>query len=158
LDSNNFTVDGYYYLNNNDSSKISQFIFYPFPLEPYLGNVDSISVFDETIKKRIYFSKAKDNSGIIFPLQMEGYGFRKIKIIYSQQLKKNIAEYILKTTQTWGKPLESANYSLSVPDKIKIDSLSYAADSVKKINNKNIYYWSKKNFYPKIDFVFYFSH
>jgi len=157
INKNNFIVDGYYYLSNSDSSKVSQFIFYPFPTKPYFGNVDSISVFDDTFKKEISFIKAKDNSGITFPLQMESYGFRKIKIIYRQQLKNNIAEYILTTTKSWGKPLELANYKLFVSDKIKIDSLSYPADSSKFINNKHIYYWSKKNFLPQKDFIFYFK-
>ena len=158
LDTNNFIVDGYYYLSNNDSSKVSQIIFYPFPTEADFGNVDSISVFDDTFKKEISFYKAKDNSGITFLLQMEGYGFRKIKIIYRQRLNNNIAKYILRTTQNWGKPIESANYILSVSDKIKIDSLSYPADSARVVNNKTIYYWSKKNFFPREDFIFYFSH
>ncbi len=156
LETKYFTVDGAYYFSNSDSIKVKQIIFYPFPLAKELGNIDSISVYDSTERKVISFSKMNDNSGISFPLLMEGYGFRKIKIHYRQQLKGNMAEYILQTTKNWGKPLETANYSLCVPVNVKIDSLSYTADSIKHLGNKYIYYWTKKNFLPKKDFYFYF--
>ena len=44
LNGNSFITDGYYYFSNNDSLKINQLIFYPFPLgEPY-GKVDSVYI------------------------------------------------------------------------------------------------------------------
>jgi hypothetical protein len=156
LDTNSFVVDGLYYFSNSDSVKISQFIFYPFPTDQTLGDIDSAIVYDSTFKKRIEFSRSKDNKGISFPLTMEGYGFRRIRIYYRQNLKGNMAKYILETTKNWGKPLEIANYTLTVPENIKIDSLSYAADSSKIIDKKNIYFWSKKNFLPQKDFLIYF--
>jgi hypothetical protein len=156
LETKYFTVDGAYYFSNSDSVKIKQIIFYPFPVRKELGDIDSISVYDSTEKKEISFFNMSENSGISFPLLMEGYGFRKIKIHYRQQLKGNMAEYILQTTRNWGKPLETANYSLFVPDNIKVDSLSYIADSIKHPSHNNIYYWAKKNFLPQKDFYIYF--
>lgn len=158
LDTNSFTVDGLYYFSNSDSVKISQFIFYPFPVDETFGTIDTALVYDSTLKKKIEFSRIKDNKGISFPLSIEGYGFRKIRIYYRQELKENKAEYILKTTQNWGKPLETADYTLTIPDKIKIDSISYPADKIIQINASLIYYWSKKNFLPQKDFLIYFKY
>lgn len=156
LEPNYFITEGFYYFSNNDSANNNHIIFYPFPTGNKYGKVDSVSVFDNTFKKEISFSQQKNNTGISFPLTLEGYGFRKIKIVYRQRLYGNIAEYILTTTKNWGKPLETANYSLTIPVKIRIDSLSYPADSVKFDNKRNTYYWNKKNFLPKENFMIYF--
>lgn len=158
IDTKYFSVDGAYYFSNSDSVKIKQIIFYPFPVAKELGNIDSVSVYDTTENKVISFSKMNDSPGISFPLLIEGYGFRKIKIHYRQQLKGNMAEYILQTTKNWGKPLETANYSLTVPRNLKIDSLSYITNSIQHLGNTNIYYWIKKDFMPQKDFNIYFSY
>jgi hypothetical protein len=158
LDTNTFKVDGYYYLSNSDTAKTDQLIFYPFPQETGLGRVDSIMVYDEMERKELPVTSAKNNSGVSFPLSIEGLGFRKIRIVYRQSLKDHFATYILKTTQNWGKPLATANYTLTVPDYIKIDSLSYPADSVKVNHNIKVYCWNKKDFFPREDFNIYFNH
>jgi hypothetical protein len=157
LDTNSFKVDGYYYLSNSDTANINQLIFYPFPQKAGLGRVDTIIVYDEMMEKELVVTSAKNNSGVSFPLSVEGLGFRKIRISYRQSLKGNHAVYILKTTQNWGKPLATANYTLTVPDRIRIDSLSYIADSVNQSPGKKIYYWNKKDFSPREDFNIYFS-
>jgi hypothetical protein len=157
LDTNSFEVDGYYYLSNSDTAKTRQLIFYPYPQESGLGIVDTVRVYDEMEKKELLVTPAKDNSGVSFPLTIEGMGFRKIRIFYRQRLEGDHAVYILKTTQNWGKPLSTAVYTLTSPGYIKINALSYPPDSVKPGNDKNVYYWNKKDFFPSEDFRVQFS-
>ena len=157
LDATHFTVEGYYYFSNSSSTEVTQIIFYPFPDKDNLGIVDSVSVYNTFTNKELSII-SKNNSGISFPIFIDRYGFVKLKIVYRQSLKGNFAEYILTTTKIWGLPLEMASYKLFVPDKIKIDSISYPADSVKTDKVRDIYYFNKKNFFPKKNFEIYFNY
>ena len=70
-----------------------------------------------------------------------------INIAYTQTLLKNNV-YILRSTKSWGKPLQKAQYALTVHDSLSIESISYPTDSQKD----NVYYWEKQNFLPSKDF------
>jgi hypothetical protein len=71
----------------------------------------------------------------------------KVNIAYSQKtVKENI--YILESTQTWGRALKRADYSLTFDTSVQIDSLSLKADSF----TNNVYFWNKQDFYPNENF------
>jgi hypothetical protein len=158
LDTNYFVVDGYYYFSNNGSTRAEQLIFYPFPNGNDLGSIDSITVYDNIAQKELPFNVLDRNTGISFLLSIEGLGFRKIRIKYRQRIKKKFATYILTTTEKWGKPLETANYTLFVPDYIRIDSISYEANNMIQGNGKKIYSWNKKDFMPAENFNIFFNY
>jgi hypothetical protein len=158
LDTNYFEVDGYYYFSNGSTTKTEQLIFYPFPNGNGLGSIDSIAVNDNMAQKELPFKVLDKNTGISFLLSIEGLGFRKIRIKYRQTLKEKFASYILNTTEKWGKPLETANYTLFVPDYIRIDSISYEANNMIQGNGKKIYSWNKKDFMPAENFNIFFNY
>jgi len=56
------------------------------------------------------------------------------------------------STQLWGKPLETAVYTLTADKNIKIKTFSYLPDSIKEFEYKELYIWEKHNFMPKDDF------
>jgi len=143
---NYFHVDGIYYLRNNTDKDIKRLLFYPFPLDPLYGIVDSMQA--------IFLSDSSDcliktrENGFSFKVQIASGKAEKYRLSYRQKLLGNKAEYILITTQRWGKPFEEVNYRFFLPKEIKLDSLSYFPDSLKTVGNKHIFYYHKENFMP----------
>lgn len=151
-----FYVDGIYNFCNNGDNEIKQVLYYPFPLDSLYGGVDSINAIDVNAKSQKIILNITEK-GFLFKIALNPYGIGKYKISYRQKLLKNKAEYILVTTQKWGTQFESSNYKLITSDNMKITSTSYIPDSTKQINDKEIYYWSKKDFMPDKNMIFYFD-
>ncbi len=143
VSSTQFSVNGIYDFYNNSTNEIRQTILFPFS-----ENSDSLKV------KRVYNLTYNENiqyqiisNGIAFKMIVLPKDTVRINISYSQKSdKENI--YILESTQTWGKPLQKADYSLRFNNSVSIDSLSLKPDTL--INN--VYYWSKTDFYPNENF------
>jgi len=151
-----FYVNGIYNFCNNGDKEIQQVLFYPFPVDSLYGRVDSINAFDVNAKSQNIILNITEK-GFLFNIGLNPYGIGKYKISYRQKLLKNKAEYILVSTQKWGAPFESSNYKLISYDNTRITATSYIPDSIKQINDKGIYYWSKKDFMPDKNMIFYFD-
>lgn len=154
LDSIHFSVEGYYWFLNNSNKAVYSNIFYPFP---NFSNekIDSISVFNISVRQTTKFNK-EGNGGISFDLFIEPYDTVLFQICYRQQLKSDSAIYILRTTEGWGKPLDSAEYNLIVPKSFVIKGFSYPPIKSYGILDKKIYVWKMENFMPRKDMIFYF--
>jgi len=145
IDNKYFIVNGIYCFYNNSDKEIRQTILFPFS-----ETADSLQikrVYNLTYLKNIFYKRLNNNS-IIFKVVVLPKRTVDVNIAYSQKTDKENT-YILKSTQTWGKPLQKAEYSLSVDNSVVIDSLSVKPDSL----SNSIYYWSKTNFYPNKDFT-----
>ncbi|MFH2143996.1 MAG: hypothetical protein ABIJ97_16340 [Bacteroidota bacterium] len=151
-----FYVDGIYNFCNNGDKEIQQVLFYPFPVDSLYGEVDSINAIDFNAESQNIITN-KTEKGFFFKVGLSPYGIGKYKISYKQKLLKNKAEYILITTQKWGVPFEKAIYKLITPVNMRITSASYSPDSTEQIKDKAIYYWSKKDFMPDKNMIFYFD-
>jgi len=151
-----FIVDGIYNFCNNGEKEIQQVLFYPFPADRLYGAVDSIYALDMLTGTQAEMIN-KTGKGFFFKIGLLPYGTGKYQISYRQRLLKNKAEYILLTTQKWGLPFETAFYKLITPADVRITSMSYNPDSTKQKGDRTIYYWSKKNFMPEKNMIFYFD-
>jgi hypothetical protein len=132
-------------------------MLYPFPQNTELGNVTSVvgsSVYPEKDPNVI---KSFNQKAAHFRLKIHPYDTAVIHIIYKQEIKNNMAEYILTSTQAWNKPLEKADFTLKIPINIKIDSLSYNADSLCCFKDYFLYKWYFKDFMPDRNFYVSFS-
>ncbi|MEA4841127.1 MAG: hypothetical protein VB110_09005 [Bacteroidales bacterium] len=138
-----FSINGIYYFLNNTEVAIRQNILFPFPKE-----ADSLIVkriYNLTYSEKLSFQQL--NNAVAFKIVVLPKDTVKVNIAYSQNTdKENI--YILESTQTWGKALKRADYSLTIDTSVQIDSLSLKPDSL--INN--IYYWDIQDFYPNNNF------
>lgn len=138
-----FSVNGIYYFSNNAEAEIIQTILFPFS-----KGADSLMVkriYNLTYSENLNFKQLND--AVAFKIVVLPKDTVMVNIAYSQLTKKeNI--YILESTQTWGQALKIADYSLIYDSLVYIDSLSLKPDSL--INN--VYYWKKKDFYPKDNF------
>jgi hypothetical protein len=138
-----FTINGIYVFANYTKNEIHQTILFPFS-----KNSDSINI------KRVYnlsynehLQYHKTGNGIAFKMIVMPNDTVNINISYSQKTEvENV--YILESTRTWDKPLQNANYSLSIDNSVTLDRFSLKPDTL--INN--FYYWTKTDFYPDENF------
>ncbi len=151
-----FYVDGIYYFCNVGNDSINSLLFYPFPIDSAYGEVDSIYITSMADSSNVILDVSQ--SGANFFVSMKPYGSNKFKISYRQKLSGGKAEYILLTTQQWGKPFEQVNYKLTLPEDSKLLSLSYSADSTYTIHHKVIYLWHKEKFMPDKNMIIKLNH
>lgn len=152
-----FTVDGIYYFKNSSPDTIKQYMLYPFPENEELGQITSVegsSVYPERDPDII---RNFNQKAAHFRLRIYPEDTAVIHIVYKQEIKNNKVEYILTSTQAWRSPLKKADFTLKVPINIKIDSLSYNADSLCCFENYLLYKWYFKDFMPDRNFYVSFS-
>jgi len=152
-----FTVDGTYYFRNSSPDTVKQYMLYPFPENLELGEVTSVEGSSVYPEKDLNVIRNFNQKAAHFRLKIYPEDTAVTHIVYKQEIKKNKAEYILTSTQAWNKPLKKADFTLKVPIHIKIDSLSYNADSLCCFENYLLYKWYFKDFMPNRNFYVSFS-
>ena len=155
LNKNFFTVAGDYYFRNVGDHDIKATLFYPIPRDSLLGAYDSAKVTSSSQPTDSPITIRKEN-GFFFNVEIGANSTAKYYILYRQKLLGNKAKYIFTTTNTWGKPLECANFRLSFPKNIRIDSLSTIPDSLLEIDEEYTVFWTRENFMPGKDFVIHY--
>jgi len=147
IDSNFFYINGIYSFQNKNKWNINQQIIFPFAKET--TEIDSIRVINLYSDRKIDFRR-EDNS-IHFSIYLPVNDTIDVNIFYRQKTSvKN--KYIITSTQSWGKSLETAVYTLATEKNIKIKSFSYLPDSVREFDGRTLYIWEKHNFMPQSDF------
>jgi len=116
-------VDGYYFYKNPFPFPVVQGFAIPFPVdkdhpEPLEVRVERLTPEKEDIRLRHGFG----NPG--FEVSFSAHEEVEIGVSYRQKSEGMNATYILKTTQPWGRPLESGVYTL-YPHGVMIESSSY---------------------------------
>lgn len=151
-----FYVDGIYYICNVTDKPVNNILYYPFPVDSLYGIVESVLIYNLTDTIPVKIIKRKEN-GFSFKVSLEPFRIGKYRIYYRQKLDGNKAEYILTTTKYWGKPLQTANFQLEIPNHIKIDSLSFEPDSIYVNQDINKYFWQMTDFMPDKNFIIIFD-
>jgi hypothetical protein len=142
-----FSINGIFSFYNNSNEIVNQQIIFPFAVK--VNMIDSIRVIDLNSSEMIHYSFLED--AISFDLKFLPRDTFDINIYYRQKTSyKNT--YIITTTKLWGDPLDKAIYSLTTPKEITINSFSYSPDSIRQVDDKNIYYWEEYHFSPQYDF------
>jgi len=146
-----FYVTGIYQVKTDTCQK--GILLYPFPEDRKYGKVDSIYIYNLTTNQIIEPLKV-ESSHLIFKIDFSRHKDLKIHISYRQKLNSTRAEYILKTTQSWHKPLLSANYQLIVPSDVMVYQFSILPQDWIITETETIYYWEKSNYMPEENFIF----
>lgn len=120
---------------------------YPFPVGEQQPFPDNISVTNLNLGTPIEFKVSRD--AIIFNIPVDPADTSSFKVQCRQPVYENSFEYILTTTKTWGKPLTSARFRISLPDTLALESISLGYDSVQVVKNVKTYYLDKYNFMPQ---------
>ncbi len=144
-------IKGLYYFRNIKTSILKRTLYYPFVIDSCLVYPDTIKVLNHQNNENTSFVNTK--SGIHFPIEIPPGKTVLYEVYYTQKILANKMEYILTTTQKWGKPLEKAEFIVNLPSKFELKFLSYEYDEKKEINNYYIYEIYKNNFMPKKNLI-----
>ena len=147
IDSNYFSINGIYSFQNKNNHAINQPIIFPFADDA--TKIDSIRIINLHSGNKIDF--IKKGSFIYFTIYLPVNDTVDVNIFYRQKTAVN-NKYIITSTQSWGKPLGKAIYTLTAKSNIKIKSFSYLPDSVKELDGRKLYIWEKYDFMPEHDF------
>ena len=151
-DDSYFCVDGEYYFRNSSMKTLKQVLFYPFPQDSIYGEIESLMVIEINDPQNSKISKF-NSKGAFFKVEISPQSEKIYRITYRQKMKSNQAEYILLTTQRWKEPFEEIHYQLVFPLQTKIEYISYSPDNIGVLNDKNVYFWEKKDFMPDRNFI-----
>ncbi len=150
-----FEVDGLYYFRNLTDVELKQMLFYPFPDVEKYGEIAYIQINIENDTASLLATQSP--RGSMFKVIIPPNGEVACRIRYGQNLISNEAMYIITTTQRWARPFEIANYSLTFPNNIKLDSISMPPDSIGQSAVDTKCFWKREDFMPDVDFIFRFS-
>jgi len=151
LEHDYFYVTGDYFLKTTGDRSVV--LVYPFPVDSLYGEVDTIVVYNVTEDQPVEILERR-KSGVVFKANFEETNEIHLLISYRQKLLGKTAEYILKTTASWKKPLEQADYQLIVPVEMEITRFSIPPDNLIESGKERVYYWFKKNYMPSDNMVF----
>jgi hypothetical protein len=153
IDEKSAVTDAQYYFCNVGEKDMSVRLFYPFPKDTK-ELTDSIRVENLKTKSAISFRAAR--SGIFFEIFVKAYGQEAYSVYFRQKLNDGHFKYILKSTESWGRSLEFANYELQMSSILIPDSFTYPPDTSFIQNNTQYFKWKKTDFMPEKDFDVFF--
>jgi hypothetical protein len=144
-------IRGIYWFVNEDASPTSAAVYYPFP-------IDSFSIFPHYItlarlfrKQPIRFDTLQE--GIRWNMTLAAKSGDSVQVVYRQHVNRMQGRYIVTTAKLWGRPLQSAEFSVKVPAAINLDYWSYQYDTLDSHKDTIIYYFHRAPFSPDADIL-----
>ena len=153
LENNLWEIDGLFHFANYDSLSTHKLIFFPVPSDSLClpPKIKAIAIQDSNGAEVTMLNQAKN--GFTFLLSLPALSFCSLHLDYTQTLKSNYAKYIITTTNSWGRPLPYAKYTLHPGINVQIRSLPF---SVQKQEGRN-YIWEFFDFSSEEKFEVTFS-
>ena len=142
---------GSYFFSNRTGKAISLPIVYPFLVNDRQAFPDSIHV-SLADGKSLNFQR-RDES-IFFAVPLKNPKRTEIVIYFRQPVSQPQFEYILTSTRSWQKPLESADFSIQTSPSQTLTSLSFPYERIDSIGNFQVYRLHFENFYPEKNLIF----
>jgi hypothetical protein len=136
-------VRGMYHFRCSARQALVASLFYPFPL-------DSTHLYPDSIEIRQHGFQRQD-SGVSFRMRFRPVAEDSFFAYYRQPLKVNSATYIVTTTRKWKRPIDLAQFRVTVPASLKEVSLTFKPDSVVESDSLVSYFFARKKFYPDKD-------
>jgi hypothetical protein len=140
---------GDYHFKNNSSSPCDRTLYYPFVLRDDLPFPHMISVTDLYDGATIPFSTSE--KGITFRISLPPFATKAVLVEYHQKCKSNRFDYVLTTTSHWQKPLKSAEFLVSLPSHLALDSISIPFDTLRVTSDAREYLVRRTDFIPSED-------
>jgi len=150
IETDHVTATGRYRFRCNSSLAERFPILFPFPVDDGHAYPERITA-SQPDSAYIPFTEDRRAGAIRFTANLLTYP--EFTVSYTQRITVPEARYILVTTAAWGKPLEQAVFTASLPDSLQPNEFSYPPDAVRKDNCRRIYTFERKNFMPVRDFI-----
>jgi hypothetical protein len=160
-------VRGMYHFTCSAKEPLVASVFYPFPLDSthlYPDSIElrmpsadrqtpSLRIPDSGLRRSDFGVRSfvRQDSGVAFRMRFSPGTEDSFFAYYRQPLKTNSATYIVTTTRKWKRPIDLAQFRVTVPAGFKDVSLTFKPDSVKKSDSTVTYFLARKKFYPDKD-------
>lgn len=136
-------VRGMYHFTCSGEQTLAATMSYPFPL-------DSTHLYPDSIEIRQHGFQKKD-SGVSFRMRFRPNEEDSFFAYYRQPLRTKSATYIVTTTRKWKRPIDLAQFRVTVPAGFKDVALTYKPDSIARTDSTISYFFARKRFYPDRD-------
>jgi hypothetical protein len=136
-------VRGMYHFTCSAREPLVASMFYPFPLDSNHPYPDSVEIRQHGFQKQ--------DSGVSFRMHFKPGAEDSFFAYYRQPLRANSATYIVTTTRKWQRPIDLAQFRVTVPASFKDVKLTFKADSVAKSDSTVTYHFARKRFFPDRD-------
>lgn len=151
VNTNYVEMTGSYFFSNRTGKAISLPIVYPFRVNDRQTFPDSIHV-GLADGKSLNFQR-RDES-IFFTVPLKNPDRTEIVIYFRQPVSQPQFEYILTSTRSWQKPLESADFAIQVPLSQALTKLSFPYERIDTTGDIQVYRLHFENFYPEKNLIF----
>ncbi len=162
-------VRGVYHFLSSSKDPLVASVFYPFPLDSTHLYPDSIEIRILNAERRAPNAGTPDSglrrsdfgvrtftrqdSGVAFRMRFQPGAEDSFFACYRQPIKTNSATYIVTTTRKWKRPIDLAQFRVTVPASFMDVVLTYSPDSVAKTESTVSYFFARKRFFPDRDVV-----
>ncbi len=164
-------VRGMYHFTCSAKEPLVASLFYPFPLDsthPYPDSIElrtttavrqapnaGVRTPDSAVRRSALELRTflRQDSGVSFRMQFRPGNEDSFFAYYRQPLKTNSATYIVTTTRKWKRPIDLAQFRVTVPASFKDVKLTYKPDSVAKTDSTTSYFFARERFYPNKDVI-----
>ena len=146
-------VTGLYRFLTRRSALGSATILYPFPVDGRLGGARMVSVEVRAAGagwRPLPFSGRPDLPGAVWRLPTDWGDTLEVRGVYRQALRGRFARYIVTTTSSWSRPLESARFEITLPDGARPERFSHAFRA-SRLEGRRVYVFEARGFRPDRD-------
>ena len=155
-------VRGMYHFTCSAREPLVASVFYPFPLDSTHLYPESIELRTSNANRQSADSEVRSSalelrtfirqdSGVAFRMRFRPEAEDSFFAYYRQPLKTNSATYIVTTTRKWKRPIDQAQFRVTVPASFEQVNLTYEPDSVARTDSTVLYFFARKRFYPDKD-------
>ncbi len=141
-------VDGLFYFANYAETTFSGPIFFPVQVDSLCPAPEllTLEIAQDSAGKCKLLSQSK--AGFSFNLEVPELHNCTLHLVYRQELKGDVATYIITSARAWGQPLEFASYDLWVDPDLQITQFPFPPPD----QLENPYHWEFLEFTPDKEF------
>jgi hypothetical protein len=144
-------INGVYWFANKTNKAAATNIYFPFAIDSFSLFPHYIELTNLSAKKPVKFNALP--KGIQWKLSLEAGAVDSFLVVYRQKTSNMSACYIVTSALMWGRPLETADFSVKVPSGIVLDYWSFRCDSVVTQKDTLIYNANYSPFSPVADML-----
>jgi hypothetical protein len=138
-------VLGTYHFTCSARDTVTAVISYPFPLDSFHGYPDSVALPGHRFRLA--------DSAAQFVMRFRPGGEDSFTAWYRQPLRGPQARYIVTTTRQWRRPIDRAQFRVTVPAGLPGAALNYRPDSTRRDDSTLTWFFTRLGFYPADDVV-----
>ncbi len=142
-------IRGIYWFVNEDTAPVSTPIYYPFPIDSFSAYPHSIELARLADKRPMNFSRLPE--GIEWDMTLVAGTVDSFQVVYRQVVRRGRGNYIVTTAQAWGRPLQKADFSVTVAPPSVMTFWAFRNDSLTAVGDTLIYHAHYEPFSPVVD-------